>query len=210
MPGILQFQNMERSGKTTVIAVMAVLFFSFSLSAGEIEDETGITLGIKLIGASLNLDDEDDTFIEDTGAGLQLDFAYRFNPVFSLELSLGGAGHETEISGIDAFFGMGQLLAYYRFRPDGAFRPYIKGGFGGYSLEIKEGSESIRMEGGGFVFGGGVRYFFTEHVALGLDLAHNIINYNKGELKLGEFSIETDIDEDGSQTSVGLGFSYSF
>ena len=210
MAGFRGIKVPVRLSMTTASVMMAVILISGSLYAGAIEDEKGISLGIKLLGSSLNLDDEDDTFIEDNGGGLQLDFGYRFNPSFALELALGGAGHETEISGIDAFFGMGQLLAYYRFLPDGAFRPYIKGGFGGYSLEIKENSESISMEGGGFVFGGGFKYFFTEHVALGLDLTHNIINYNKGKLKSGEFSVETDIDEDGSQTSLGLSLSYSF
>jgi len=41
-------------------------------------------------------------------------------------------------------------------------------------------------------------------------MAHNIINYERGKLTIDSFSVETEIDEQGSQTSLALSFNYSF
>ncbi len=205
-----------KKGCAAILNAAAALLFlaaampSVAAASDVTEDRAGIYLGLKIIGSSLHVDEDEDIFIEDDGGGLQLDFGYRFNPVFALELSFGGATHETIIPDIDANFYMVELLAYYRFLPDKPFRPFIKGGFGGYGLEIEEGSVDAKIEGGGLALGGGFRYFFSRHFALGLDLTHNMIKYDKGQLSLGEFSIETDLDEDGSQTSLGLTLSYSF
>lgn len=180
--------------------------------AEAIEDEKGFHLGLKLMGSSLHADNlaGDEFFIKDDGGGVQLDIGYRFNRTFMLELSFGGAGHSTSVPAIDAQFVEGLLLGYYRFSPLRAFRPFLKGGFGGYSLTIEEGAASARIEGGGIALGGGFRYFFSPHFSAGLDLTHNIIKYDTAGIDVGGFTYEWEIDEDGAETSLGLAFGYSF
>jgi hypothetical protein len=203
-------------GATPAIVVAVGLLFLFAFASGAraetTEDETGFYLGLKFMGCSLHADNDadEDFFIKDDGAGLQLDIGYRFNPTFMLELSLGGANHETSDPAIDARFEVVQIFGYYRFSPDRAFRPYIKGGFGGYGLRVEEGPVSWRIEGGGVALGGGFRYFFAPYFCIGLDLASNIIQYDSAAVNAEGFSYEWEIDEDGSMTSLSVIFGYSF
>jgi len=191
--------------------VFSLLLLPFQNAAAQVtEDETGVYASIGLMASSMHIDETDKPFIEDDGGGLQLDLGYRFNPTFALGMSLGLADHETTEPGIDALFSIFQILAFYRFCPERPFRPYIKGGIGGYGLTVTEGSSSINISGGGVVIGGGFRFFFSSHFAIGLDMAHNIINYERGKLTIDSFSVETEIDEQGSQTSLALSFNYSF
>jgi len=202
--------------KTGKLAILAILFTFTPLTPGQnihaqtTEDESGIYTAISLMASSMHIDETGKPFIEDDGGGLQLEFGYRFNPTFALGMSLGLANHETTEPGVDALFSSLQLLAYYRFCPDRPFRPYIKGGIGGYGLTVSEGPASANISGGGVVIGAGFRFFFSSHFAIGLDMTHNIINYEKGKLSIDSFSFETEIDEQGSQTSLALSFNYSF
>jgi len=198
------------------LVTVVILMFGFALSpasATEVrEDEKGFHLGLKLLGSSLHVDDDEDAdfYIKDDGGGLQLDVGYRFNPTSMLELSLGGANHETPDPGIDARIEIVQLFGHYRFSPDRAFRPYIKGGLGGYALRVDDGSAHWRVDGGGVALGGGFRYFFSPYFSLGLDITHNIIKYDRATIAIEGFSYEWEIDEDGSMTSLGVLFGYSF
>jgi hypothetical protein len=201
--------------KTALAAVMSILLSSM-LSAPSYaqtkEDESGFYLGLKFIGSSLHAEEsaEGEFFIKDDGGGVLVDIGYRFNPVFSLELALGGASHDTSDPKISAGFQSIQFFGFYRFSSERPFRPYLKGGFGGYALELNQGSLKMRIEGGGVAFGGGFRFFFTSHFSIGVDFTHNIINYEEALLTLEGFSVGTSIDEEGSMTSLGLTFSYSF
>lgn len=199
---------------TSAIAAIIILasLASCPLRGETVEDEKGFFLGLKIIGSSLHDDnsDGDDFYVKEDGGGLHLDFGYRFNPVFMLELSVGGATHDTSDPAISARSEVVQIMAHYRFSPERAFRPYIKGGFGGYALYLEENPLSWRAEGGGIALGGGFRYFFSSYFSLGLDITHNIIRYDKAKLAFEGFSYETEIDEDGSMTSFGITFGYSF
>jgi hypothetical protein len=174
--------------------------------------ERGFLLGLRLYGSSLHVDDEADSdfFIKDEGGGIHLEFGYSFNPVFSLELSMGGAAHETSDPRIDATLAMFQIFAKYRFAQGQDFRPYIKGGLGGYELRLEEGNVDARIEGGGLAFGGGFDYFFTQHFSLGMDITHNVINYDEFNFSAGGFSVGMEIDEEGSMTSLGLNLTFHF
>jgi hypothetical protein len=200
-----------------VVAAIAVLLLVFHCTdaVGESpEDESGFYLGLKFAGSSLHADNdadsEDSFYIKDDGGGLTLDIAYRFNRTFMLEFAVGGATHETSDPAIDARFEVVQILGYYRFSPDRAFRPYFKGGFGGYGLYVEEGPVDWRIKGGGVAIGGGFRYFFAPYFCIGLDFTHNIIQYESAEVEVEGFSYEWEIDEDGSMTSLGVIFGYSF
>jgi len=204
------------SGAVFTLAAAVVLMIACAFSpadAAEVrEDESGFSLGLKFMGSSLHTgsDTDEDFYVKDDGGGLQLDIGYRFNPTFMLELSLGGASHETSDPGIDAWIEVVQLFGYYRFSPERAFRPYIKGGLGGYALRVEEGSAHWRVEGGGVALGGGFRYFFSSYFSLGLDITHNIIRYERATIGIEGLSYEYEIDEDGSMTSLGVIFGYSF
>jgi hypothetical protein len=204
------------SGKAILISYIAVILvgavLSSRASAEAVEDDKGFYLGLKFSGSSLHIEDcsDDEFFIKDGGGGLHLDIGYRFNPTFMLELSIGGAEHETSDQAIDARFESVQLLGYYRFSPQNAFRPYLKGGFSGNSLDIDVGSAGWEVSGGGVVLGGGFRYFFSPHFSLGLDLAHSIIQYDNAEIGIEGFTYEWQIEENGAATALALQFGYSF
>lgn len=183
------------------------------LSAHEVEDASqGFYLGLTLMGSSIHADDTiDEVFtVEDDGGGAQLQVGYHFTPAFALELSLGGANHETNVQDLDADLGLAQIFAVYRFVPGQQFRPYIKGGIGGYGLTFDGNGGDVTAKGGGLAFGGGFSFFFTPHFALGVDFTHNIIRYEEIELSFEDITIGTEIDEEGSMSSLGLSFSYFF
>lgn len=195
-----------------ITACAFVLLLASSISRAEaVEDEKGFFLGLKFVGASLQQDEQSDVFyIKDDGGGLQLDIGYRFNPVFMLEIVAGGSTHDTSDPKIDAQMTSVQLFGYYRFMPENAFRPYIKGGFAGYGLVLEAGSASVEVDGGGVAFGGGFRYFLSPHFSFGVDFTYNMIQYDKAKLSLGELSYETSIDENGGLATIGIAFGYSF
>lgn len=203
-------------GASTVALAAVFLFFSLfpraMCAGGVVEDEKGIYLGLRFIGSSLHVDDTSGQpfFIKDDGGGLQLDFGYRFNPAFALELTLGGSNHETSDPAVDAAFQFIQIFGFYRFCPGRPFRPYLKGGLGGYALNVEEGSARSKINGGGVAVGGGFRFFFSSHFSIGVDFTHNFINYEHAELGFEGFSYEWEIDEEGSMTSIGVMFAYSF
>ena len=186
----------------------AIISTDAPAAAHEVTREKGFYLGAKFVGSSLHVDDDgDQTFrVKDDGGGLMLIAGYSFNRVFSLELALGGVGHETSVPTIDANLGTVQLFLHYRFRPGHAFRPYVKGGIGGYGLRFEEdGGANARIEGGGIPLGGGFDYFFSNHFSLGVDLTYNIINYDAITFNLGDgATVGFDIDERGAMTSFGL------
>ena len=137
-------KKLIRSIMMVFVAVFTISITAAIPSSAQVDDRArGFYLGLKFIGSSLHVDDDGDNsfFVKDDGGGVQLHAGYSFNRVFSLELSLGGANHETSVQAIDANFGLVQLFAHYRFRPGRAFRPYIKGGFGGYTLELSDNKE---------------------------------------------------------------------
>lgn len=190
------------------LVVTAAAAVVVPVSAHEVTRDKGFYIGARLTGSTLHVDDDgDQTFkIKDDGGALFLITGYSFNRVFSLELALGGAGHETTVPTIDATLGTFQFFLHYRFRPGHAFRPYVKGGLGGYGLRLEETSgASVRIEGAGVPIGIGCDYFFSNHFSLGLDLTHNIINYNTVTIDLGGgATMGFEMDEAGAMTNFGL------
>ncbi|MFH1754072.1 MAG: outer membrane beta-barrel protein [Candidatus Latescibacterota bacterium] len=211
-----QRRHQTRRLRTVSLAALILLLLATPLFAEDDEvkkqKDNGFFLGLRLFGSSLHVDDEMDSdfFIKDDGGGAYLNFGYSFNSVFSLELSLGGAAHETSDPRIDATFGMFQIFAKYHFAPGHDFRPYIKGGLGGYELRLEENNVTAGIEGGGLAFGGGFDYFFTPHFSLGMDITHNVINYEEFNFAAGGFSVGMEIDEEGAMTSLGLNLTFHF
>ncbi len=195
-----------------VTLVALYLCLAPNISRAEVsEDESGFCIGLALEGASFHSDVSSDIFnIKEDGGGARVSVGYRFNPVFMLEIAAGGSNHKTSDSAIDAQMASFQIFGYYRFLPEKTFRPYLKGGLAGYSLELKYGSASARTSGGGISFGGGFKCFLSRHFSLGLDFTHNMIKFDKAELSLGAFSYESSTDEHGRLTTLGITAGYSF
>jgi hypothetical protein len=195
-----------------LLTLVALVLPASTVHAQKEDRSRGFYLGIKFIASSLHVDEdgESDFFVKDDGGGIQLHAGYSFNRVFSLELAVGGANHETSVQSIDADFALFQLFVHYRFSPGRAFRPYIKGGVGGYGLVLKDNEKSVRIDGGGVPLGGGFDYFFSKHFSLGVDLTHNIISYDEVKVDFGEPTDGLDIDQAGAMTSLGLALAYYF
>jgi two-component system nitrogen regulation response regulator NtrX len=174
--------------------------------------DNGFYLGIKFIGSSLHIDDDDNDafFVKDDGGGLQLLAGYSFNDVFSLELDLVGLNHDTSDPAVDAKFAGVRIFAHYRFATGNAFRPYIKGGVGGYALALDGTGIDARIDGGGIPLGGGFDYFFSPHFSLGADFTHNIIEYKELTIPFEDGELSFDIDEEGAMSSIGLALAYYF
>jgi len=190
-----------------VALVAIIIMFTGRATAHEVTREKGFYLGAKFVGSSLHVDDDGDQLfkVKDGGGGLMLIAGYSFNRVFSLETAFGGVGHETSVQTIDANLVTIQLFLHYRFRPGHPFRPYVKGGLGGYGLRLSDGNGSVDIEGGGIPLGGGFDYFFSNHFSLGVDLVHNIISYDAITFDLGDgATVGFDLDEQGAMTTFGL------
>jgi hypothetical protein len=197
-------------------ALIAVMGLSLILApgtarAGAVEDPKGFFLGLKFASVTLNTDQSSSVFfIKENGSGVQLDIGYRFNPVFMLELVIGGSNHNTSDPAIDARTAAVQIFGHYRFSPERSFRPYLKGGFGGYALLLESGSTNLQFSGGGVAFGGGFRFFFSPKFSLGVDLTANLIRYDEAKLSLSELTYQSELEADGSVTTLGVSFGYSF
>ena len=67
------------------------------------------------------------------------------------------------------------------------------------------GGANVRIEGGGVPVGIGFDYFLSNHFSLGLDLTHNIINYDTVTIDLGGGATTGfEMDEAGAMTNIGL------
>jgi opacity protein-like surface antigen len=181
-------------------------------SARRIYRDRGFYLGTTFAGSFVDADNQpgDPLVINEDGGSLELRAGYSFNPVFSIELSIAGARHETSDPNIDMEFAAARLFAHYRFRATHQLRPYLKGGLGGYTLRLEEPGLAAEVTGGGLAFGGGLDYFFNRHFSLGLDYMFNIIEYDDAKVTFEGLSVSAGIDEDGAQSSLGLAFSFYF
>lgn len=194
------------------LSLIAALMFAGTAANAQVDGrDSGPYLGIRFVGSSLHVDNQDEGFfVKDDGGGITLLGGYSFNRVFSLELDITGLRHETSDPAIDADFAAVQIFAHYRFAPGHDFRPYIKGGLAGYSLSINDGGLDVQANGGGVPLGGGFDYFFSPHFSLGADFTHNIINYEELSVAAEDIAVTFDIDEEGAMSAVGLSLCYYF
>lgn len=178
-------------------------------AAAEFEDrDNGFYLGLRLATSFLRIQhiDPESFTIRKTGAGLELLAGYSFNPIFSLQIEIVGAGHSTSDPDVKTTFGAFQLFAHYRARPGRPVRPYLKGGLGAYGFAVDNRGSRVTSTGPGIPVGAGVDYFFNRHISLGLDLTHHVIEYDKLEFDVDGKTVGFEIDESGGQTAVGLAF----
>lgn len=205
---------MKTIASIRIILITGILCLAALPVRAQVEGrDHGFYGGARLASSTLHIEESDTStadYIDEKGGGLQLFVGYSFNEVFSLELDLSGANHAVDRDVIDVTVGSFVLFAHYRFRPGHAFRPYVKGGLGGYGVVIDDKTTEYRIEGGGIPIGGGFDYFFNPHFSLGLDLTHNIINYDSIDIDVGNATVGFDVDEDGATTTVGISFTGYF
>ena len=201
-----------RISAAAALAAIGVIAGVQTVGAQSEGRDRGPYLGVSFIGSTLHTNDssQNEFFVKDDGGGVLLRAGYSFNPVFSLELDAGGANHNTSDPAIDATFATFQILLHYRLSPGRAFRPYIKGGVGGYALTLNDNTAEVRIDGSGVPVGGGFDYFFSRHFSLGVDLTHNVIQYDRVTATLQGISAGVQIDEAGGQTALGLALAYYF
>ena len=201
--------------KTIQLLIIAAIFSIVCVPAAwahDVSRDKGFYMGATIGGATIYPEDNpnSDFQIEDGGGFFTIKAGYSFNRVFSLEFAAVGQGYETTDPTINASLGSLQVMAMYHFRPGHQFRPYVKGGLGGYGLQLQQNNVSATANGGGVVLGGGIDYIFTRNFGMGIDFTHNIIGFDKVEVDFGGNTVGTEIDEDGAMTSVGLSFNVYF
>jgi outer membrane protein W len=193
--------------------IALILLIASTADAHRINRRSGFYLGVSAASSSVDANavaPQEITIAEDGGA-IELRAGYLFNPKFSLEFALSGHGHQTSVDSLDAGVGTVHINAYYHFRGDKHFRPYIKGGLGVYGLGFEATDDIPTVSGPGLAFGAGLEYLISSHVSFGLDVTHHIINYSQSEETLGGgLTQRNDIDEDGTLTTVGLGMNIYF
>lgn len=154
--------------------------------------------------------DEDDLDTSDGGGGLGLQIGYGFTRTFSLYLGVSGAVMDGENNGViedEYALGVGEIGTQLHFGGGRrALVPYLDFAFSGVSATYDERFE-LEFRGGAFSFGGGLRYFVSEPLALDVGLRASLGGFNEVELE----RIAVDIDEDDfgfGLTRLALGLTW--
>lgn len=168
----------------------------------------GFRAGLRVTSSSLPQEQVPVSSVSADGGGLSLYLGWAFNDVFSLELDLLGAGHDTGIAGATASFAALDLLAVYHWRPGARARPYVKGGLGAAGMTLTTPAGEATVSGGAVPFGVGVDVAVAAHVTLGLDVTHRVISWD--ELRLSGGAQPFAHPASGSQTSVALALGLRF
>jgi len=206
-------------GVYLLAAVVLALFIVPQLVRAEVE---GFFLGFGLHTDHLSAEDRKEgappgsVYIDEDGGGVDLQAGWAFNESFLLRLRIAAAEHDTDRSDVDFYSGSGVFEAAYLFREGYPLHPYVMGGLGGFFMTAEEGERyDYETTGSGAVLGGGLMYFFNEHLALDAALRFSFINWDsktaKTEMADGSTRIvETPIEEDGEGSNLMVGLSYYF
>ncbi len=156
---------MKRSFLMAVMGALACVLMVFGSAAAEIrEGSFSITpqLGGYLFEGNQDLDHG---FTFGLGAG------YNFTRNLGAEIFLNYINTETDPGGSDVDGDLYRLDGLYHFMPESRLVPYIAAGLGGIMLDPDKGSsdDSFAVN-----YGGGVKYFLTEMIALRGDIRHVI------------------------------------
>lgn len=181
----------------------------------------GFRLGAYLNGACIGAEDPvttadpNDLYIEEDGGGIALLVGYRFSPLFSLNLTISSAMHETTQRDIEAYYGTFMIEGHFHFLPEERVRPYVLAGLGGVGLVVDtEGYES-ETRGGGMDLGFGMVWNLTDHLLLDTSLRLDIIEWDEvkftRELPGGEeIKLIDPVEEEGGAGRFQLGLTWAF
>jgi opacity protein-like surface antigen len=189
---------MTRSALTvlaaTLLAAAAPLAAQPSLDAGRASSTKGFFIGANLNGSALSAEDLSDE--TENGGGLGLQLGYGFTP--RLALVLDGTGARMNSEGESYTLGHFDIALRYAFTGETRrWVPFLEGGYSGRAANIEDvsldgiTSDDLSISGTGFTFGGGIQYYTSPAIALGVGL----------KWTTGEF----DTVEYGGESADGLG-----
>lgn len=181
----------------------------------------GFFLGLDFHTSHINAEDEGpnapvgSVFIDDNGGGATFFLGYGITPSFPLRLNLSVAEHETNDTSVEFFYSSLTLEAAYLFRNGEPLRPYVLGGFGGFSVRSRKDAFDFETTGPGFVIGTGIVYFLSEHFALDFALRGDLINWDKQTATItfpngSQAIVETPVEGDGAAGKFLFGVSVWF
>ena len=154
----------RRFSISTIGALVCVLIFSGSAVAEILEGSFSLTpqLGGYLFEGNQDLDN---------GFTFGLGGGYNFTRNLGAELFLNYINTDSDKTGADVDGYLYRLDGLYHFMPESKLVPYVAAGLGGITLDSdKGGNDSSFLVN----YGGGVKYFLTETIALRGDLRHVI------------------------------------
>ncbi len=189
---------MKRFGLPAVIALC--------ISATPVLSQTapltrGLVLGAHLTGAAIRVDDSDED--PESGAGLTLQAGWNFTPRFGAFLAASGVNIPgADLDEGDYTMGVGDLgLRYMLVSQTSRLAPYVDLSFSSVVLDFND--LNVRASGGGFGLGGGLNYFVSPRVGLGVDLRWTSNRLDTFESDGEEVETDNSLDVTTARFSIG-------
>lgn len=149
--------------------------------------------------------------LAETGAGARFLVGHAFTETFALELSVLGAGFETDRRGVDAAMAHVTLEAVAHLRPGRRVQPYLVGGLGAVAVGVEGGGLPRQtLEGGQADVGGGLEVHVSRHFALAADYRYALHDFQRQVTSFDGLETRIDIDAQGHAHTWGLRCVYSF
>jgi hypothetical protein len=209
--------TITRSRIGIVLFAGVVAFLAPGAAGAETE---GFTLGLDLHYSRIGAEEESESspensvFVDQDGGGFTLLIGYGFTPSFALRLSASGSNHKTTDSDVDVLYSNGLIEALYIFAPGEPVRPYLLGGLGGCNLQSRMDPFRYETTGSCASLGFGVLFFVSEHFAFDSAARIEFVNWKTAtatlETDLGDVTVETPVEDQGSAGKILLGATYWF
>lgn len=169
------------SMRSSYVLVPALL----TLLASDIQAQKSNTKGfmgnLHYARTSLKGENADNT---DMGNGAGIRLGWGFSDKFTAFIGLSAAKLVIDNNGGDYGLGQGDLGLTFNFaNPQRALVPYLEIALTSQSMAAESVAGDIEQSGSGFMFGGGVNYFFSRSAALQLGL--NITSVSFGDVSVG-------------------------
>ena len=202
--------------KQPALAALAAVLLSVAPATA---DTDGLAFGIGLqtnrIAAEkpANNAPSGTVFVDETAGGANLWAGYGFTPSFTMRLMAAAASHGTSDPDVDIDWGGATVEAMYLFRNPSAWRPYVVGGFGGYSTRSRQDNLDFEVSGPGLLAGAGVLHSFNDTWALDLSVRASFVNWKDTSATFTfpdgtTATVQTPIEDDGAALDLGLGLSW--
>lgn len=214
---------MMRMRLTPLLVALTVLSLASVARADESAphawgQERGFSIGLKYLVDGLGANESSDPIgpvIDDIGSGLVVLGGYSFTPRFHTRLTLGGAQHRTDVSGLDVQRSLGTIEAHYRFMPDRQVCPYVFGSLGGTDVRANQGINHVKFTGSMAGIGAGTMVGFTPNFLMDVTLRFDGVNWNTVEFSQDQpdgstLRLSDPIEDSGSSARLELGFVWAF
>ncbi len=191
----------------SLFAIIAL--FACETAAAQESTTRGFTVGIHASGAALTVEDGERN--DAGGGGIRV--GYGFNRIITAFAQFDGARFDVNPSdGLGGEWTMGHADFGARFHFANSLRswvPYLQAAISARAVEVKDpvvnGNEAadVSFNGGSFSVGGGLMAYFTETLALDVQLMWSGGEFT--EIDFGTVTVtELDIDATSSRLSIGV------